>query len=72
VEVTLPLERRAPVPRAGKASVDAAPRIVEIIRAAPVERVSEKVAEDVEVERIERSVLGVDVCAQRGRLVQRR
>ena len=53
------------MPRAGKASVDAAPRIVEIIRAAPVERVSEKVAEDVEVERVERAVLGVDVCAQR-------
>lgn len=72
VEVMLFLERRAPVPRTGKASVDAAPRIVKIICAAPIERVSEKVAENVEVERVERAILGVDVCAQRGRLVQRR
>jgi hypothetical protein len=71
VEVTFLLERRAPVPRAGKTSINAAPRVVKVIRAAPVERMSVKVAEDVEIERVERAVLGVDVCAQRGRLVQR-
>ena len=69
MEVTLLLERRTPVPRACKASVDAAPRVVKVIRAAPVERMSEKVAEDVEVECVERAVLGVYVRAQRGRLV---
>ena len=72
VKVPLPLERRAPVPRAGEPSVDAAPSVVEIVRAGPVERVPEKVAEDGEVERVERAVLGVDVRAQRGRVVQRR
>jgi hypothetical protein len=69
VEITLLLERRAPVPRAGETSVDAAPRIIKVIRAAPVERMSEKVAEDFEVERVERAVLGVNICAQRRRLV---
>jgi hypothetical protein len=63
------LERRAPVPRAGETSVDATPRIIKVIRAAPIERVSEKVAEDVEVERVERAVLGINICAQRRRLV---
>jgi hypothetical protein len=63
------LERRAPVPRAGETSVDAAPCIIKVIRAAPIERMSEKVAEDIEVERVERAVLGIDVCAQRRRLV---
>jgi len=66
VKVALLLERRAPVPRAGEAAVDAAPSIVEIIRAAAVKRMSEKVAEDVEMEPVEGAVLGVDVCAQRG------
>jgi hypothetical protein len=60
------------VPRAREASVDAAPRVVKVVRTAAVEGVSEKVAEDVEVERVERAVLGVDVSAQRGRAVQRR
>jgi hypothetical protein len=63
------LERRAPVPRAGETSVDAAPRIIKVIRAAPIERMSEKVAEDVEVERVERAVLGINICAQRRRFV---
>jgi hypothetical protein len=49
MEIPLLLERRAPVPHAREASVDAAPRIIEIVRAAPVERVPEKVAEDLEV-----------------------
>ena len=72
VEIPLLLERRAPVPRAREAPVDAAPRVVEVVRAAAVEGMPEKVAKDVEVERVERPVLGVDVCAQRGRVVQRR
>jgi hypothetical protein len=52
VEITLLLERRAPVPRAGETSVDATPRIIKVIRAAPIEGMSEKVAEDFEVERV--------------------
>jgi hypothetical protein len=32
--------------------------------------VPEKVAEDLEVQRVERAVLRVDVCAQRGQVVQ--
>ena len=69
MEITLLLERRAPVPRAGQSPVDAAPRIIKVICAAPIERMSEKVAEDVEVERVERAVLGINICAQRRRLV---
>jgi hypothetical protein len=72
VEITLLLKGRAPVPRAGETSVDTTPRIIKVIRAAPIERMSEKVAEDLEVERVERTVLGIDICAQRRRLVQRR
>jgi hypothetical protein len=72
MEIPLFLERRAPVPRAGQPPIDAAPRVVKVVRAAPVERVPEKVTEDLEVERVERAVFRVDVCAQRGRLVQRR
>ena len=66
------LKRRAPVPRAGETSVDATSRIIKVVRTAPIERMSEKVAEDVEVERVERAVLGINICAQRRRLVQRR
>lgn len=69
MKITLLFERRAPVPRAGETSVDAAPRIIKVIRAAPIERMSEKVAEDFEVERVERAVLGINICAQRRRLV---
>ena len=65
VEILLFLERRAPVPHTREASVDAAPRVVEIVRAAPVEHVPEKVAEDLEVHRVERAVLRVDVRAAR-------
>ena len=52
VEIPLLLERRAPIPRAREAPIDAAPRVIEIVCAAPVERVPEKVAENVEVEPI--------------------
>jgi len=72
MEIPLLLERRAPIPRAREAPIDAAPRIIEIVRAAPVERVPEKVAEDGEVEPVERAVLRIDVRAQRGPAVQRR
>ena len=72
MEIPLLLERRAPIPRAREATIDTAPCIIEIVRAAPVERVSEKVAEDGDVEPIEGAILRVDVCAQRGRGVQRR
>ena len=51
-------------------SVDAAPRIIEIVRAATVERVPEKVAEDLEVQHIERAILRVDIYTQRGRAIQ--
>jgi hypothetical protein len=72
VEVPFFLQRRAPIPRAREATVDAAPRIVEIIRTAPVKRMAEKVAEDVEVKRVKRAVLRIYICAQRRRSVQRR
>ena len=39
---------------------------------APIIYVSESVAEDPEVERVERAVLDIDVCAQREQLVYRR
>ena len=70
MEILLLLERRAPVPHACEASIDAVPRIIEIVQDATVERVPEKVAEDLEVQRVERAVLHVDICTQRGRAIQ--
>jgi hypothetical protein len=72
VEVPFFLQRRAPIPRAREATVDAAPRIVEIIRTAPVKRMAIEIAEDIKVERVERAVLRVYICAQRWRSVERR
>ena len=72
MEIPLLLKRRAPIPRAREATIDTASRVIEIVRAAPIERVSEKVAEDVDVEPVEGAILRIDVRAQRGRGVQRR
>jgi len=69
MEITLLLERHAPVPRASETSVDTAPRVVKVICATAVECVSEKVTKDFEVERVERTTFGIDVCTQRRRLV---
>jgi hypothetical protein len=71
VEILLFLERRAPVPHTHEAYVDAAPHVVEIVFATPVEHVPEKVAVDLEVQCAERAVLYIDVCAQHGQVVQR-
>ena len=53
VEILLFLERRALVPHTHEAYVDAAPHVVEIVYATPVELVPEKVAEDLEVQCVE-------------------
>src|SRR5258707_15106845 len=69
MEITLLLEQHAPVPCASETSVDTAPHIVKVIRATAVKCVSEKVTKDFEVEHIERTTFGIDVCTQCRRLV---
>jgi hypothetical protein len=42
-------------------SINVAPCIVNVVCAAPIERVLENVAEDLEVQCIKRAILGVDI-----------
>ncbi len=69
MEIMLLLERHAPVPCASEMSVDTAPHVVKVIRATAIECMLEKVTKDFEVERIERTTFGINVCMQRRRLV---
>jgi hypothetical protein len=50
-----------PNPCVREAPIDAVPNAIEIVRAAPVERVPEKVAGHVEVEPVRRAIIRIDV-----------